>query len=73
MDFSAKIYEKFDKLIKDIKSGKQEKLEWFSEIEGGHDTSSTYLYITAKDKQYKKTAELIRKFLYSVILYNKTQ
>ena len=56
-------------LYDDVKAGKVEKPEWFNEIESHEDwsyyTPSTFLHLIPKKEEYKKLAELIKKFLYS--------
>jgi hypothetical protein len=57
--------EQFDKLYKDVKQGKEQKPDWFYDIEKSKDESSTTLFITAKEEKYKHIADKLEKFLYS--------
>lgn len=57
------------KLVENVKVCKVPKPSWFDTVEETEDDSyycpPTTLYITPKEKQYEKVAELIKKFLYS--------
>ena len=59
-----------DKLVKNIKSGKEEAPDWFSKIvddmsDRDNPNGGTIMYITAKDPKHNKLAKAVSDFLYS--------
>jgi hypothetical protein len=67
-DDYSKGYDKVQKILKDIRSGKMEKPDWYDElIEDNEDMQgNTELVIVVKDPQFQKLAEKVIKFLNSV-------
>jgi hypothetical protein len=53
------------KLIEDIVCGKEEKPQWFIDVETSYDQNDTTLHIHSKDPKYENLISLINKFLYS--------
>ena len=61
--------EDIEKLLEDIKAGRVQKPSWMIKAEEQEDEyeyrPDTQMYISVKDPQFEKLAELVLKFLYS--------